>query len=196
VMRRRSAIALFSLLAGAALLAMAATRLREPRYEGKRLSAWLAELDFNGPADRAAHERAAQAVHAMGTNALPRLTAMLRAQDSALRRNLARLLAKQTVIRVQVTSSRRIQAIGVQGYQALGEAAKVNLPLLIRLMGEEGSPPEVRASVAVVLGNLGREAAPAIAVLSKATQNTNEEVRLNAILALANIQRNTDEPRF
>jgi hypothetical protein len=165
---------------------------REPRYEGKSLGQWLADLELDSGADRNARERAVAAVRAMGTNALPRLTRMLCAQDSAPKKLLLAVADKSSMIHLQFTTSRQIQNRALQGYQALGDVATVYLPTLIRLLNDDGSPAQTKACIALALGQMGPAARTAIPALGRATRDTNEEVRLNAILALANIQQNID----
>jgi hypothetical protein len=53
-------------------------RSSEPRYQGKSLSAWLVDFDFES-----AHspEKAKQAVRTIGTNSFPSLRKMLQSKD-------------------------------------------------------------------------------------------------------------------
>ena len=66
-------------------------RLREPVYQGRRLSDWLAVYKMDGLAGveswqvRVEQQNADEAVRHAGTNALPLLLRMLRVTDSALK---------------------------------------------------------------------------------------------------------------
>jgi hypothetical protein len=140
-------------------------------------------------ADRVARERAVEAVQAIGTNALPRLTEMLCLQDSLLTKALVELNSRCSFIHFQDKSTRRAQERGLQGYRALGTAATVYLPELIGRLDDPRSPPQARAYIALALGQMGREARAAIPALRNAASDTNELVSLNARLALANIHQ-------
>jgi hypothetical protein len=190
-MRRDHRHARVIALAAIAVLIIVFLWPREPSYQGKGLGRWLAELEDDASA-RSAQDQAVEAVRVIGTNALPRLTEMLCAQDSLLRRVLLQLGARSLVARLQIQSSRRLQNRGLLGYQALGNAATVYLPVLIRLMDDPRSPPQAKAYVALALGHMGREARTAIPALARAALDKDQELRLNSILALANIQQNTD----
>jgi hypothetical protein len=197
VMNGRYGIALVIALALTVLLlsVFIAWHVGEPHYARKGLSQWLTELDVGGCGDLEGRARAVEAIRKIGTNALPRLTAMLCVHDSIGNQWAAQLAARQSFIRLRFRSARQTQTLAVQGYQALGEIGAVNLPRLIGIMNEDGSSVEVRACVALVLGNMGRAARPAIPTLTRAAQDKDPEVRLNARLALANIQQIQD-PSF
>src|SRR5882672_1578423 len=92
----------------------------EPSYQGKRLSKWLVELDLGNSSDANAQGQAANAVRVIGTNALPRLTAMLGERDSQLATALIKLNAKQSFIHLPVTPASVMQARALQAYSVLG----------------------------------------------------------------------------
>src|SRR5437870_8112714 len=69
---------------------------REPSYQGKRLSKWLAELDIRSTSGANGREQAIKAVYALGTNALPTLTTMLCTKDSPWTKALIKLDASQS----------------------------------------------------------------------------------------------------
>jgi len=169
---------------GSALIALYFLLPREPSYEGKSLSDWLADIDVGNLQSR---EAADQAIRAMGTDALPWLRKMLCAEDPLWKRLVKTVNARQSIVRIPFTptSSSRYQA--VLGYGALGRLAKTEVPSLIHIMEVESSP-QVRACVALALGGIGREAAPAIPVLARAAKEGDETLRKNAASALANIQ--------
>jgi hypothetical protein len=79
-------------------------RLREPIYQGRSLSKWLAAYRLHGVAGvetwqvRLEQQEADEAVRHVGTNALPMLLRMLRAQDSALESRFAGLATRQHLI--------------------------------------------------------------------------------------------------
>jgi HEAT repeat protein len=165
----------------------------EPRYKGKSLNAWLAHLDLgvSEPPEKAAE--AVRAVRAIGTNSFPCLLGMLSADDAVWQRALIAFNARQSALRLPVTPASLIRARAIDGYTALGATANDAVPGLIRLMDSANSP-EVRASVASALGQIGPGASQAIPALQKAACGENAEVRKSALFALRNILRMNDSP--
>src|SRR6266436_503090 len=160
---------------------------REPNYQGKRLSQWLAELDIRSTSEANGREQATKALCALGTNALPTLTTMLCTKDSPWTKALIKLDSSQSFFHFPVAPASVVQARALQAYGILGSLAEANVPVLIRILEEEPSP-EIRACVAFALGQIGRGAKTAIPALRKATGDKNARVRQNAQLALMNIQ--------
>jgi HEAT repeat protein len=101
--------------------------------------------------------------------------------------------AQQSLIRVPIMPANIVRARAVAGYAALGNAAKNNVPALVQIMKSETSP-QVRCCVASALGGIGPCAKAAIPVLLEAAQDTDAEVRKDAILALANIRSWAEPP--
>jgi len=160
---------------------------REPSYQSKGLSKWLAELDIRSTSGVKGREQAIKAVYALGTNALPTLTTMLCTKDSPWTKALIKLDASQSFFHFTVASASVVQARALQAYGILGGSAESNVPVLIRILEEEPSP-EIRACVASALGQIGRGAKAAIPALGRAARDKNAWVRQNAQLALMNIQ--------
>src|SRR6185503_16726237 len=72
----------------------------EPSYGGKKLSAWLDELSaMDHPANWDPGTKPAQAVRAIGTNAIPWLLYELRTEPSGLQWRLNQLLTKQKIVK-------------------------------------------------------------------------------------------------
>ena len=186
-MNRRVGLFLFILLLTCAAALALYFWPREPSYQGKRLSEWLAELDIRNTSEANSRDQAAKAVCAVGTNALPTLTTMLCTKDSPWTKALIKLNAKQSLFHFPVAPASVVQARALQAYGILGGLAEANVPVLIRILEEEPSP-EIRACVASALGQIGRGAKAAIPALGKATRDKNAWVRQNAQLALMNIQ--------
>jgi hypothetical protein len=184
-MRRRFTIVVLMLVGVTLAIGLAEVRFGEPRYGGKRLSAWLAELDLetSRPSEPGLH-----AVQMIGTNSFPLLTRMIRSTDPRWKRAVLGLNAWQRFLKVPVLPASTMRNRAVQGYMALGARAKPNVPALMDLLQMDCSS-EVRSSVAAALGGIGPEAAAAIPVLLRAASDKNAEVRKESLWALANIQR-------
>ena len=190
-MRRRFWVALV-LLAAIALAGMAmAWWPSEPSYQGRSMSLWLIDLSSGEQQKR---EQAVEAVQAMGTNALPRLTRMLCAKDDARwKQALLKLESKQSLLRTHFTPAEEVRGRAVAGFFALGSSAqKSAVPALIRIVENESSPL-VRAYAAVILGHIGPAAKAAVPALVKATQDKNPDLIKSARLALANISMATPD---
>ena len=169
-----------------------ALRQREPVYQGKCLSSWLADLDLGSSCSP---ESATLAVRTIGTNGLPVLVTMVTTRDPLWKRGLITFNARQSVIQLRISEANVVRHRAVQGYGALGAAAKDAVAALIQIMDTEVSV-EVREDVAAALGAIGPEAKSAIPVLLKATRDPNPELRRRALFALADIQRWDDGLRF
>jgi hypothetical protein len=162
-------------------------RQDEPKYGGKRLNAWLADLDFGAPEPSHKAVEAVQAIRGIGTNSFPWLIKMLCADESLWRRAAIEFNSRQSLIPLPVLPASLIRARAIEGYTALGAAATDAVPGLIELLGSQSSP-QVRAYAASALGRIGIGARAAIPALQKAVCDQNAEVSKSAILALANIQ--------
>ncbi len=159
----------------------------EPSYQGRSLSKWLSELAL----DPAVSQNARRAVRTIGTNALPRLSAMVRATDPGWKRAVIAINAKQHLLHIAFTPAGIMRSDAVEGYRALGGLAKDNVPVLVRLLDSEPSV-QVRSSIAQALGAIGPEAKAAIPALAKAANEKDLQLRLSATSALMNIQSWTD----
>jgi hypothetical protein len=156
----------------------------EPRYEGRALSAWLAELDLESSK---APEQAQKAVRAIGTNALPCLRRMLLSQGPLWERGMVAFNASQALVQFPVTADNVVRTRALRGYHTLGNAAADDVPGLIQVLQTERSPL-VRSYVALALGNIGPAARTALPALEKATTDPNKDVSRNAVWAVANIK--------
>jgi hypothetical protein len=184
-MRKRVLIALVILLiTTTGVIAWQVLRSREPSYQGKPLSSWLADFDLES-----AHspEKAKQAVRTIGTNSFPTLRRMLRARDPLWKKAVIAFDGRHTFIQLHITEANVIRYRAVQGYSVLGAEAKPEVIALIQIMDSEPSV-EVRCDVATALGGIGPEAKAAIPLLSKSAQEQSSKLRTSALSALANIQ--------
>src|SRR5688572_4131265 len=131
--QRRLIIAGGLFLAAIAVILITTGGPTEPAHGGKKLSAWLDELSamtFSGECNP--HTRPAQAVRAIGTNAIPRLLHELRTrQGGALRQRLNQLLGRQRFIKFRFEDSRTRLRRAVMGFAALGPIAESAIPSLL-----------------------------------------------------------------
>ena len=215
-MKRRRLI-LFGALAliAAGVVALWPRGPKEPVYQGKKLSEWLADLDYSGNfADLAS----IKAVQHLGKDVLPHLEPMLHAQDSLLKLRVVKLLRKQSVIEVRFTpaSQQRLQAAAA--CRALRDLATGYVPELTvmlngtnsteawfgmaalldvkgrsncvpeMLMGLTNSYNRVRWFSAGVLGEVWGHAGSALPALVRCLNDPDPRVREYAIHTLANFK--------
>ncbi len=157
---------------------------REPSYQGKRLSLWLSDLDLMSDSSP---QTAQLAVRAIGTNGIPVLLGMLRKTDPLWKRAIIAFNEQQSVIQLPIVPAITTRQRAVQGFAALGVAAKEQVAPLIQMMESEPNI-EVRLDVTSALGAIGPEARRAIPVLVKAAQDKNSDLRNRAVAALVDIQ--------
>jgi hypothetical protein len=176
------------------------TTRQEPVYQGKTLTQWLNRLDDGEafgisssslPTFSRAQIEAADAIRAIGTNALPFLLEDIHAHPSeqALRFKLLGKLhmadlwigfGRKTYFAADVTSEDRIRWRAAQGLAALGPLAKPAIPELTRLLFTNYFHSSIKDS-AYALAGIG---ADGIAVLTNSIQPTNEWSGMCAIWAL------------
>lgn len=164
-----------SVLVAAAVLVGWMFLPREPSYQGKSLRYWLEEYNRAGALDKTAP--AAEAIRAMGTNALPDLMRYIRHKDSPLQVGLAALCRKHLFrIPLLEPSSFHLHSPAILALKELGPQAAPAIPELLQLF-EAG---DFRGQMGLLC--LGPTAAPAF---ERACQNTNAAVREQAALMLA-----------
>lgn len=172
---------------------------REPVYRGKTLTQWLKRLDDGEafgissgrlPSFTGAQIEAAEAIRAIGTNALPLLMDDIRAHPSEkdvwiqLNRKLDRFtmnhFGRRSFGLADVTSEDRIRWRAAQGLSALGPLAKPAVPELTRLLFTNYFHSSIKEA-AYALAGISPDG---IAVLTNSLQPTNEWSGMCAIWAL------------
>ena len=158
---------------------------REPVYQGKRLSVWLALL-YNDKASGAFYGQDEQAIRHIGANALPVLIGRLHAQDTRLKQLMMAWAEKQKLVPFHFNSADRRRIEALYGYGALGPLASAQVPSLIDTLSNDPSP-RVRVAAAGALGYIGPEARLAAPALCRATKHPDRYVRQQAFGALSRI---------
>ena len=186
--RYRIALALW-LLAIVGVVVWPVLHLREPAFQGKRLSVWLEQQGTNHFSTARGSELDKQgqtAIRQIGTNALPVLIERLRARDTRFKKFMMTWAQKQKLVHFRFKAANRSHLEAEAGYEALGPLASAQVPSLIDLLSNDPSP-EVRYITANVLGYIGPDARAAAPALFAATKETNNSVRNNAFAALGPI---------
>jgi HEAT repeats len=193
-MRKRVYIALavvLVILAGVA--AWQGLRQREPVYQGRRLSDWLAAYKMEGLAGaetwqvREEQQKAEEAVRHAGTNALPILLRMLRANDSALKVKYLELAQRQHFIRIKHTPAEELNYRACSGFGVLGAKAQTAVPALIEIVNQNLSRAS-RWYALEALALVGPPAPEATPLLSGWATNADASVRSYALNALGRIR--------
>ena len=134
-MRKRVRIVLAVLLVAlVSVIVWQAQREREPVYQGKRLSVWLLQYRVNhhsAGGDGVLDKQAETAIQQIGTNALPTLLEILRAQDTRLKQVMMTWAQKQKLVRFNFKSADQRRYEAEAGYEALGSLASVQVPSLM-----------------------------------------------------------------
>jgi hypothetical protein len=161
--RRRLFLLLFGcVVAGIIVLMVWPKRTSEPEYKGKRLSEWLALYLDGGSVGK---QEASDAVHAIGTNALPWLLNRVRNDPSktgwpktaSVARKLPGHMGRSVAEWLDEDSNRRLQ-LTQAGFHVLGPSASAAIPELSWLLG--GSDFNASARASSVMRYLGKEALP------------------------------------
>ena len=170
-----------AIMGGLAWLIVRSHEPPEPVYQGKRLSEWLLPRT-DGTFDPGAK----QAVHKIGTNAIPTLLRMLRARDSKLKLKLVGLAQKQRLIKINFVSADIRNYEAGWGFEILGSIASNAVPALIQIYAENISETSQTATIGAI-GFIGPAAAAAVPVLLRTAANTNAPVRDSAVWALGQL---------
>jgi HEAT repeat protein len=132
-LRKKSRIGLVAVLGLAAIgLVLYASRTNEPSFQGRALSHWLSDIE-NARDDREA-EPAKYAVRQIGTNAIPSLLSLMRAEDSRLKQTIIFLLRKQRIFRLRIADATSKHLRSALGFEALGAEARSAVPDLKRML--------------------------------------------------------------
>jgi hypothetical protein len=155
---------------------------REPVYQGKSLSSWLTNVASTGMLSASATE----AVRQMGTEALPTLLRMLRAEDSSLKLKLMDWANGQHIVKIEHTPAEELNLRAKCAFAALGVKAQSAVPALIKIANQKISL-ESQTDAIHALGFIGPPAREAVPSLLRWATNADHEVRFGAILALGRI---------
>jgi HEAT repeat protein len=165
---------------------------REPVCDGRTLGSWIDQqegswLAASGSAGAGSRGEAQAAIRRIGTNALPALLRMAAARDSALKKRLMALAARQHVIKFHFHSEEYYHARSDAGFAGLGAIGKTAVPALVQLL--KGDYDSVRIAAAYDLMWIGPEAEDAVPALVQCLQDPNFIIRFRATRCLGHIHR-------
>jgi len=174
-MKKTLRVALVVLLAGAvALVALHATKPKEPVYQGRTLSQWLDDYNRmgsknpNGPLSKL--EPIDDAIRAMGTNCLPFLLANLLHRQPAIQQAFWSLAKRQSVIKFNAYGEDSLENPSLLAFHALGDQALPILPELSRRSMVADNDELGSIEMAAIM--IGSNAAPVFEVMCASTNQT------------------------
>ena len=164
----------------------------EPCYRSRPLSYWLGEYGIYWPVDLQWREdEAAEAIRAIGTNAIPRYLQMLRSKDTALKLEFITLAQKQHLVEIPYTPDHTQHQEAADGFGLLGADASNAVPALIEIY-EKGISRDSQHYTVFSLGAIGPAAARAVPVLLREAKEGDSAARLWAVGALGRLHAEPD----
>ncbi len=123
----------------------------EPVYQGKRLGAWLAELDKEMPAANISWTNgpAATAIQQIGTNAVPYLHSRLEAKDSRLKTALITFTSKHAGLGIHLTPAEVLRHRAALAVFCLGPRGSPLMPDIMAMFRSTNYPVAFTATVAM-----------------------------------------------
>ena len=203
LMRKRVHIALAVLLVAlAGVSAWQGLSLREPVYQGKRLSVWLKAYRESAWLDsevvihehwEAPGQKADEVVRQAGTDALPTLLWMLEAKDSALKVKFMGLVTRQHIVKIDYIPAENLNSEALHGFWVLGAKAQSSVPALIEIANRNRNVSLVSQCCAIsALGFIGPSAKEAVPSLLRWATSADWQLRWGAIFALGRIRAEQD----
>ncbi len=179
----------FVVAAVVVLAALSVVFPREPTYQGRRLSAWLRDLEHGGTEMTVRNVHAREAVRQIGTNAVPCLLKMLRAQDPQWKTDVVGWLQNECSIDWSFSLARVQWQRAIIGFDALGRVAEPAIPDLRAMMASPDGDRALRAMEAL----RGVGGPQALHFFLEALNNTNLPVRGLAISSLGSFRSRARE---
>jgi len=156
-MRKRRVYLVLLILAVAGVVGViveGAFREREPEYGGKRLSEWVKGIGASRAGGRVRRmgigDTEREAIHHIGTNAVPYLVKFMRYEQPAWKHNLYGSISR--ALRFDVVDGREALARGaVAAFDILGPDGEAALPELLRLTRDTRLPQSANRALVVMV---------------------------------------------
>jgi hypothetical protein len=159
-------------------------RIPDPIYEGKPLSYWLS-------GKKSTWDMAEEAVRHAGTNSIPMLLQMMRADDSPLKRKWNAFTQRRDLLWCSFEPAELRHHQAVDGFRTLGPLASNAVPRLMKIY-ESNVSVDSQVVVLMTLRDLGPESEESVPLLLSARTNANSELRMFAVMALGWMQVQAD----
>jgi HEAT repeat protein len=171
------------------LVAMAVPYLahwREPRYQGKRISQWLDELNSVSMEDgETVRVEAGKAVRKIGPAGLPWILRKFQSQDSRLKLKLEEWAEKQSVVHFHFSDAESERYKAALAITILGPQARDAVPELAKMLNN----PELSSDAGAALAGIGRDGVPA---LISGLTNQNGKVREAVLVSFPPLGTNAE----
>ena len=182
------AVALGAVIGVAAVMIYCVTDPAEPIYEGRPLSYWLIKGFIPGEGNYDTdHQKAQAAMAHYGTNAVPTLLRMLRANDSAFKLKVIDVAGKLRLIRQRPMPAATRNLAAGEAFRELRSSGKYFVPELARIFTEKISR-ESQAGVLSALYCIGPDAQAATPALIRWLTNADDGIRNRTIQTLGCIR--------
>jgi len=165
-------------------LAWLMLRPRELVYEGKSVSYLLMQYEWSPHGQEI--KPAQDALHKIGTNAIPLYLKWVESKDALLKDKIILLARKQSLIPIRWFTTGEYRFLGRLGFEVLGSDAAPAVPALIKLLNES-SDPNIQGEAALSLGRIGPAAQDAVPALIAVLRCFDSDDSYCAVAALGNI---------
>jgi HEAT repeat protein len=108
-----------------------ANQVPDPIYQGRRLNAWLDDLNSSNPL---VHDQAIEVVRQFGPKGIPVLIRAVQARDSWLRSKIEELAQQQTIVHFHLADTAARRRAACMALRALGPTAQAAIPALTNLL--------------------------------------------------------------
>lgn len=157
---------------------------REPKYQGKKLSHWLWEMEVAPDTVSPAWKESVQAVRVMGTNAIPCLLGMIKVPDTQWKRSLVNWAQESMELDLEDYLPEVQRRRAVVGFRILGKTAEPAVSQLTILVSH--SDLEVASSALNALTEIGGPGT--LSPMLSALTNDNARVSLPAAAMLGSLR--------
>jgi len=184
MMNKRRIVFATAITAGLALAGWFVFHVREPAYQGKKLSHWLRQLELAQDVESIEWQASARAVRAMGTNTLPWLIAPLRTSDPQWKAQTVewfREVLNKDLSNRLITRDRQRSLIALQ---VLGPKARPLIPDLAVMI--TNSNPDIVDTAFAALIRIGTP--ECVPVLVNTLTNGNAILRPATVVSLGSLR--------
>ncbi len=154
---------------------------RQPVYQGRTLSSWLDDLDYEVDAPKV--WKASDAIKKIGSPALPQIIKLLKAEDSMYSRLGVELLTLARVKQSRFVPAWRHHWKATLAFRALGPRASPAVPELVAMLPDT----EQKMETLEALGLIGPAAEEAVPAIIQCLKDGSGSVRCAAAEALGRI---------
>jgi len=183
--KRLKAVAVVVAMLLVASLVFYASTDREPSYNGRTLTSYLAGPweQIDNSLDNPHFGPNLKAIRAIGTNGIPTLLRLIQANDPPWKSNLIAFLNRQKILPIHPRDAATRRGLGALGLFELEKDARPALPMLLRLTSDP--TPEIRDTALSCVVHLEHNKETLVPVLTRLFHDSNQRVRKDAAYHLS-----------